>query len=128
MTALNFQGRFANLVAAGTKRQTIRVDRLGRLAVGRQLQLYTGLRTKNVRKLTTIDPIVVENVYVAIRRDYCTLGGPGYPKIDQDEFAVLDGFKSYKEMVAWFQSTYKAPTFVGRCIRWEFPASAEQAA
>jgi hypothetical protein len=120
MTTLNFSGRFADLVASGTKRQTIRADKHGRLGVGRQLQLYTGLRTKNPRKLTDQDPVVVENVYVAVRPDYLTLGGPGYPKIDFDAFAMMDGFNSYAEMVGWFQDTYKQPSFIGRCIRWDF--------
>ncbi len=120
MTTLNFSGRFADLVAARTKRQSIREDRHRRYAVGTRLQLYTGLRTKQARKLTEADPVVVENVYVAIRPEYLTLGGPGYPKVDNDEFARMDGFASYAEMVAWFQATYGQRTFVGRCIRWQF--------
>ena len=118
MVALNFSGRFCDAVASGAKRQSIRVDRHHRMIVGRPLQLYTGMRTKSVRKLTPTDPIITERVYCAVRPDYLTLGGPGYPKIDQDAFARLDGFADYIEMVAWFQATYKQPTFIGHCIRW----------
>lgn len=122
MTTLNFSARFAPLVAARTKRQSIRTEKsAARFAVGVPLQLYTGLRTKEARKLVEEDPVVTEIVYVGIRPTYLTLGGPGYPKIDVDEFAHLDGFESYAEMVAWFQDTYRAATFTGRCIRWDWP-------
>lgn len=128
MTTLNFSGRFADLVASRKKRQTIRADRHNRLKVGTQLQLYTGMRTKSIRKLTEQDPVVIERVYVAVRPDYLTLGGPGYPKVDIDEFAVMDGFNCYAEMVGWFQDTYKQPSFIGYCIRWQFLDVAEVAA
>lgn len=128
MTTLNFYRRFAPLVEARIKRQTIRADKHSRYAVGTTLQLYTGLRTKAVRKLVAIDPVVVENVYIAVRPDYLTLGGPGYPKMDIDEFAQLDGFADYRDMVAWFQETYEQHSFVGRCIRWAWPAVQEAAA
>ncbi len=118
MVALNFSDRFVDLVASGRKRQSLRADKHYRLAVGRPLQLYTGMRTSKVRKLTPTDPVITERVYCAVRPDYLTLGGPGYPKIDTDEFAALDGFASYAEMVGWFQDTYKRPTFIGHCIRW----------
>lgn len=120
MVSINFSDRFADLVASRAKRQSIRADKHNRYAKGKQLQLYTGLRTKGARKLTDADPIITERVYCAVRPDYLTLGGPGYPKIDIDEFAALDGFANYAEMVRWFQDTYKQPTFIGYCIRWDF--------
>lgn len=119
MTTLNFSGRFAGLVEARTKLQSIRVDRLNRLRVGMRLQLYTGLRTKNARKLSAVDPVIVENFYVAIRPAYLTVGGTA-GKPYADAFAVLDGFHDYNDMVAWFQGTYNSETFIGRCIRWSF--------
>jgi hypothetical protein len=122
VTTINFSGRFADLVAQRIKRQTIRADKHNRYRMGTSLQLYTGLRTKNARKLTKDDPIVVGNLYVAIRPEYLTLGAPGTPKIDPDEFACADGFADYADMLEWFQDTYKAREFVGRCIRWEFVA------
>ncbi len=120
MTTINFSGRFADLVASKVKRQSIRADKQGRYRVGTRLQLYTGLRTKAARKLTADDPTIVRNLYVAIRPEYLTLGGPGEAKIDRDEFAVMDGFADYADMLAWFQDTYKQREFIGRCIRWEF--------
>ena len=118
MVAINFSGRFAELVASRVKRQSIRADKTARYRTGRTLQLYTGMRTKDCRKLTVTDPVITERIYCAVRPDYLTLGGPGYPKIDMNEFAVLDGFANYAELVQWFQDTYKQPTFVGHCIRW----------
>ena len=58
MTALNFSPRFAPLVAARTKRQTIRTERsAARFKVGGR-----------------------------VRPTYLTLGGPGYPQMDIDDF------------------------------------------
>lgn len=121
MTALNFSARFAPLVASRTKRQTIRSEKsAARFKIGGLVQLYTGLRTEAARKLVEDDPVVTEIVYVGIRPSYLTLGGPGYPRIDIDEFARLDGFESYADMLAWFQATYGVETFTGRCIRWDW--------
>ena len=128
MVSMNFSGRFADLVASKTKRQSIRADKTARYRTGRALQLYTGMRTKACRKLTMVDPVIIESVYCAVRPDYLTLGGPGYPKIDMDEFAALDGFANYAELVQWFQDTYKQPTFIGHCIRWRFPDAVREAA
>lgn len=128
MTTINFSARFVDLIESRRKRQSIRADKHNRYKVGHPIQLYTGLRTKGARKLSDVDPIITENIYVAVRPDYLTLGGPGYPKIDRDEFARMDGFADYAEMVAWFQETYKAHTFVGRLIRWEWIERKEEAA
>jgi len=53
VVAYNFQARFADAVERGEKSQTIRAPRKdGRHAkVGDALQLYTGMRTKQCRKL-----------------------------------------------------------------------------
>lgn len=53
MALLNFQKQFADLIEAGTKRQTIRAARKYPIKVGDKLYLYTGLRTKYCRKLKT---------------------------------------------------------------------------
>lgn len=49
MVAYNFQAQFADDVEHGFKTQTIRRD--ARCKSGDKLQLYTGQRTKNCRKL-----------------------------------------------------------------------------
>ncbi|WLT07808.1 hypothetical protein RAM19_06645 [Bartonella apihabitans] len=58
MVAYSFQNQFASFVANGLKRQTTRPMRKNRHAkIGDKLQLFTGLRTKECRKLLTKEPI-----------------------------------------------------------------------
>lgn len=53
MPLLNFELRFAGLIESGEKRQTIRAQRKYPIKAGDKLYLYTGVRTKNCRKLKT---------------------------------------------------------------------------
>ena len=116
MVAYNFQARFADAVASGAKRQTIRAPRKsGHAIVGQAVQLYTGLRTKGTRKLRDPDPLCVTSTYCAIREDGVTLGN--HPKVDLDEFARRDGFENFEAMKAWFRETHGLP-FIGQLIMW----------
>ena len=52
MVAYNFKEQFANLVASGEKCQTIRaIGKRRHVKSGETIQLYSGLRTKQCRKL-----------------------------------------------------------------------------
>lgn len=51
MPIINFKPEFAELVASGKKRQTIRAIRKRPFKAGDKLYLYTGLRTKEARNL-----------------------------------------------------------------------------
>ena len=116
MVAYNFQARFADAVASGAKRQTIRAPRKnGHALVGSPIQLYTGLRTKDARKLREPDPLCVKSTYCAIREDSITLGN--LPTVDLDEFAQRDGFENFDAMKAWFRGTHGLP-FIGQLIMW----------
>jgi hypothetical protein len=117
---MNFSGRFADLVASRTKRQSIRVDKHNRYRVGTWLQLYTGLRTKQAQKLTDADPVIMANYSVMIDPDELVLAGTRIPPDQREHFAHMDGFADYRDMLEWFQHTYKRREFMGRCIRWEF--------
>ena len=116
MVAFNFKPRFAEAVASGTKRQTIRATR--RAKPGDRLQLYTGQRTKSCRKLIEPDPVCTAVDYVSIRPDYLTLGDTRKHPGDADDFARRDGFKSYDEMVAWFHEQYGSAYFQGYVHVW----------
>lgn len=58
MVAYNFAAQFAEAVETRKKRQTIRAPRKDNrhAKVGDKLQLYTGMRTTNCRKLVNPDP------------------------------------------------------------------------
>lgn len=116
MVAYNFQRRFADDVATGRKRQTIRAPRKDNRHAkpGDRLQLYTGMRTKACRKLD--EGICKISTYCAIREDGITLGN--HPRVDIDEFAVADGFEDFESMKTWFRKTHGLP-FIGQLIVWD---------
>lgn len=118
MVAYNFQARFAPLVQAGVKTQTIRaVGKRRHARAGEKLQLYTAMRTKQCRKLldavcSLVCPVDIEargfNVWdYDFRRSI----------LNADDFARRDGFDDYAAMVAFFESAHGLP-FTGLLISW----------
>lgn len=118
MVAFNFKPQFCGPVGRKEKTQTIRQTR--RAKVGDRIQLYTGMRTSQCRKLTEEDPVCVCVDYVAIRPDGLTVGDVSKHPRDRDDFARADGFKDYAEMHKWFSEQYGTEYFVGYLHRWEF--------
>lgn len=118
MVALNFEPQFAPMVAARVKRQTIR--RSDRVRVGDRLQLYTGQRTPQCRKLVTPDPVCVVSTYVHLSVDDIVLGSTKHAPRGFDDFAVADGFDDYAAMWEWFEARYKTAHFIGRLIKWDW--------
>lgn len=125
MPAYNFNPRFANLVAHGYKRQTIRqTDRGAR--EGQTAYLYVGMRTKRCRKLRT--GTITEVCPIEIGRNGCGepyatvwysgMVGTDLTHLDLDSFAADDGFCSGAEMVGWFEAQYRLP-FHGYLHKWE---------
>ena len=118
MVAYNFQQQFATDVAALLKRQTIRAPGKdnGHAKKGDRLQLYTGMRTKNCRKLVDPDPICIASEPITL-----TVAGITYPEngkcMTPGIVAKRDGFPSYEAMLEWFQKTHGLP-FNGQLIRW----------
>ena len=122
MVAINFERRFADAVAKGTKLQTVRRDRKRPIVVGDRLQLYTGLRTKGARHLA--DAICTETQACEIDREDLFVGGRFLDGHDREGFATADGFKSYDAMASWFSNKSGLP-FSGRVIKWRL-ADADQ--
>jgi hypothetical protein len=118
MVAFNFSPEFCGPVERREKLQSIRQTR--RAQIGNRIQLYTGQRTAECRKLSAEDPVCTYVGYVAIRPDYLTVGDTSKHPRDRDEFARLDGFKDYADMHRWFSERYGQPHFVGYLHRWEF--------
>ena len=118
MVAYNFKAQFADDVASGKKRQTIRAPRKdGRCAKpGDRLQLYTGMRSKSCRKLVEPDPVCKWVNGIIIEQ-------PGIRYTDGSEcmtpdvVARRDGFRDWPEMRDWFQKVHGLP-FHGFLIRW----------
>jgi hypothetical protein len=114
VVAINFSHQFADAVASGHKTQTIRQS--ARAKAGQPLQLYTGQRTKDCRKLA--DAVCVDCTYVGLRASGVTLGDTSRFPGHIDDFARADGFEDYAAMWKWFSERYKTNSFTGHIIRW----------
>ena len=121
MPSLNFQPRFAALVEAGAKRQTIRPLGKRTIKPGDRLVFYTGLRRPEARKLgeamckqtlpITMDLIAYpERLCIRIEGAKISL-----PMMEQ--LAEWDGFADLAEFLACFEDMH-GPRFEGTVIRW----------
>lgn len=116
MVAYNFADRFAGAVESGEKTRTIRKARAGKsrhARPGEIVQLYTGMRTADCRKLG--EGLCTLSTYCAIREDGITLGN--HPPVRELDFAQADGFRDFEDMKAWFRDHYGLP-FIGQLICW----------
>lgn len=123
MVAFNFQSQFADDVQYGIKRQTIR--RTARCKPGDKLQLYTGQRTPQCRKLA--EGVCIRVRPIRIDYDKMELDGRAVPTGDarrgefedcDNDFARKDGFPGFVEMAEWFHDRYGALPFEGFVIEW----------
>ena len=124
MVAYSFKAQFANSVESGRKIQTIRADRKnGHASAGDRLQLYTGMRTKDCRKLRP-DPLCLSVEPIKIKLSTATglttviIGGQYLNACQALAFAQADGFDSVEAMGKFFQDTHGLP-FEGFLIKWE---------
>ena len=124
MVAINFDKQFAGAVERGEKLQTVRRPRNRQpIVTGTVLQLYTGQRTKSVRKLH--DAVCIGTDAVEIDRDSLFVAGRYLDSDDREAFARADGFKDYARMVAWFSNKSSLP-FEGRVIQWRLAEPGER--
>lgn len=117
MPAYNFKKEFAPLVESGQKRQTIRQRRKRPTKVGDTLYLYTGMRTRDCRKLR--ETICINVKRIKITNNGVNLGNQ-YLYIshkEEDELAKADGFESYSAFKYFFETHYSLP-FIGVLIQW----------
>lgn len=120
MVAYSFHKRFADLVAAGHKRQTIRAHRKRHARPGEPVQLYTGMRTRHCRKLISPDPICVSvrNIGIDVAGAMFALESDGFEPITE-AFALADGFQNIDAMLAFWRQNHGAEMFHGVMIQWE---------
>jgi len=118
MALYGFRERFAPAIEDGSKRQTIRARRKDKRVPkpGEILHLYTGLRTKQCRKLgmspcLDVRNVMIDNIAVSIDGEY--LSG-----MARNKFAIADGFGSWEEMRTFFDLEHGLP-FEGHVIRWK---------
>ncbi len=132
MVVLSFKGQFAEPIIAGIKRQAVRAGRKRPPRAGERLQLYTGMRTKQCRKIIP-DPRCTEVSLILIVIDaahpelIASIEIGAVPLNDRaiERFAGADGFTGHGEVSARramgnFWMRHHGPgEFLGHVIRWE---------
>lgn len=123
----NFKDRFADLVATGEKRQTIRARRAdGRVPTsGDRVRAYSGLRRPNPRLLYDAPVVECFSVQMYLKRAYrfgpdtrwVVANGTLLTGQAMENFARLDGFSSREDMLDWFSEAHDEH-FKGWCVRW----------
>ena len=115
MPAINFKTELAAAVELGTKRQTIRQVWKRPIKVGDALYLYTGLRTKEARKLKTTACASVTPVRIEHNRIF--LDGRRINAAEGYALAGDDGFWGLGQLITFFEDHYGLP-FNGVIIKW----------
>jgi hypothetical protein len=116
MRVLLFQDRFAGAVAAGLKKQTIRIHARCKPGDVLSLRRWSGkpYRSKHV---FLGDRICERVLPVVIAPGWLQVDGVSLTAWMAEEFARLDGFPSAADMWDWFDATYRGP-IRGELIGW----------
>jgi hypothetical protein len=120
MVAYSFKQRFVAPILAGTKRQTIRAHRKRHAWPEEEMQIYTGMRTKQCRLIARVICEGVAPITIDLPGNAVTLGGEtlrGWDKLDP--LAWRDGFDGWLSMRCfWLENHPDTPIFSGVLIRW----------
>lgn len=122
MVAYSFKARFAEPIITGDKRQTIRAYRRRHARPGEELQLYTGMRTRQCRLIghaicTDVQPVLIDvrcgAVYFPRSTDHIR------DEAELNAFAVRDGFEDWEQMQAFWRKEHEGvAAFEGVLISW----------
>ena len=115
MPAINFKKQFAKLVKTGQKRQTIRPLRKYPIKPGDKLYLYTGLRTKQCKKIKEAECFGTWPIIIKVGR--IIFDGRDLGMLGMADIIKRDGFQQSKDFFNFFEKQYGLP-FMGRLIRW----------
>lgn len=131
MVAYSFKKRFGPPILAGTKAQTIRADRKRHARPGELIQLFTGMRTRQCRRLGETPCLSVEPIRIELPRArrvpevlIFDLAGALARHIHTPDalrdFARADGFADFDALHAfWCAEHPGVDTFHGVLIRWQ---------
>lgn len=129
MVAINFNSRFETPIREGWKTQAIRKAREQQPKPGDMLQLFTGMRTPDCRRICPdvrcTDMLSIE---ISFGEDFGIdrIVTDGVPVLDLDAFAVRDGFIDSDDMAAFFKRIHgPLQVFKGLVIEWSMPRAAD---
>lgn len=138
MVAYSFKPRFVNPILKGLgqlsldpagpivphvhpKRQTIRaVGKRRHARPGETLQLYTGMRTRQCRKIGEARCVDVLPIRIVVREHSMpiSLDGAHVGGGRSQDFARADGFTGIEDMHEFWKREHGLGTFHGLLIRW----------
>ncbi len=123
MVAYSFSKQFAAPILLGTKRRTIRANRKRHARPAEQVQLYTGMRTKQCRPIGVATCETVISVQLDFRLQMVrTFSGATVTQLHApdplDAFARADGFPDWEHMRAFWRVAHGEVPFTGALIRW----------
>lgn len=122
MVAYSFKARFAEPILQGTKTQTIRAPRKRHARAGEELQLYTGMRTKQCKLIRRAKCVDVGHVFLSFLNARVEAWDTGTAWTTPDElqaFAEQDGFASWKDLRQFWEKEHPGfDQFEGVLIRW----------
>ena len=120
MVAYSFRARFRAPILAGTQCQTIRADRTRQARPGEQVQLYTGMRTRQCRIIGRAVCTISSPVTIGVADGWVDDGcGRMTDPYFLDAFAHLDGFVGWTAMATFWQREHPdVALFSGVLIRW----------
>jgi hypothetical protein len=123
MVAYSFRPRFVDPIRAGSKRQTIRAERKRHARPGEELQLYTGMRTRQCKLIGRAkcqDVIAVTLLFNDADSEAEGVIAPGFVVADgRDAFAHRDGFATWSELKAFWRVSHPGiDEFTGVLITW----------
>lgn len=125
MVAYSFQKQFVRPILEGTKRQTIRDERKRHARPGEELQLYTGMRTRDCKLIAKVSCIRVGTITLDLDAGRAViLDNDGMATMHAhdriEHFARADGFESFEAMRAFWAKHHPGVTsFQGVIITWE---------
>ncbi|MFB0490244.1 uncharacterized protein YqfB (UPF0267 family) [Methylobacterium sp. OAE515] len=129
MVAYSFKKQFGPPILAGTKAQTIRADRKRHARPGEMVQLFTGMRTRQCRRLGESQCVEVLPVRLVFsKRAAAELMQVGERYLitsgQMDAFAQADGFADLEAMARFWWAEHPPEggnilTFEGALIRWQ---------
>lgn len=124
MAQLNFHSTFAPLVESGRKRCTIRAQRKRPIEIGEPLHCFTGLRTKNARRLLPPQTcLCARDIRMRWKSSgkyqsfECRPNGKKLTVSEVQQLAHADGFPSMDAFKAWFLPR-GTTEFTGQLIEW----------
>lgn len=113
---------FIDKILSGEKRQTIRKagKKWENVKVGDKLTLYTGLRTKDCRKLGEAEVESIDNIdiYIGFIGSDVWLNGDNINEDVCEKLARADGFNGVRDFLEFFHDHY-GTSFKGKIIKWK---------